>query len=157
MVATRLNRHLVLALFAFSGVAAADEHCIVVRDFLVTPPPGFDILFLETAALNLVSPGATRTQSRIVLEPLKGAPLAKHAQSTALPNDGLALNYDTDVVSGGSGGPEATLRGQLLHKSEPVFNVRCNTQSEHSVDPAWCLETLRSLSHCGARCACPPN
>lgn len=104
----------------------------------------------------LVIFGPDRRSPRVIAFFGVGAPRAPAGPFplAATLGDGVRLRYDVDVASGGSGGPEAVVTGEVtltaksgLRAEPATLGVRCSVQSERPPPrAAWCLPVLAGLA-----------
>ena len=98
---------------------------------------------------------STRMLRQMELWPASAETGRTYAHSQALVN-GVVLKFEvirpTGEYTGGSGGPEETLEGQLQIGGR-TLGVRCHDQAEWpgSPRPAWCIDYLQNLAVADSR------
>jgi hypothetical protein len=145
MVAIRRFSFSALALMILGGEALAEERCFAFRGIAVTPPENLIVEAATADKLVLKSPGITRHESLMALFTPEGEPTPDFTEEEALPEHGFALKYRSQVEHVGSGGPEGSVTGHVMRDGKAVLGFACSTQASDSVDPLWCLESLRTL------------
>jgi hypothetical protein len=144
------------AMMLWGGNAAAESQCIAYAGYAITPPEKFVVSAQTHEEVTFTSPGETRHVSRISLFALEEEPLETYREVEMLPLDGLSLQFKTETVNVGSGGPEGFVIGKVRRDDRSVLGFDCSTQAEDRVDPLWCMESLRTLKRCEGDCGCKP-
>jgi hypothetical protein len=152
----RCVRHFLLSvalLLSATFDAEANASCTVYEKITVTPPANL-IESRQDDTLRFSSGADSRSETMIALLASRPSTAQDFQQYETLPDAELVLRYMTETLEGGSGGAEVLLTGEVLHNDAFLLRVTCRTQSESTIDPTWCLPTLRSITYCDAACDC---